>query len=912
MRPEEPADPPRSAPAAGAEAPPSEEGSEIVRLYRGLLFRDPDPAERAAGEAGSLVDAALRIVASAEYRAVAENARFRVLIDLCRAQLGLGPAAQTAAVANERLPLSVVAGEIVDLLANSGRSERAGGLPPPATDEDTTKLYRELLGREPESDAAVAQWRGGPIVDVALSFARSPEYLRRARRAADDDVIEFYREFLGREPHSEAEIALWRGRPLLDVALGFLRSSEFIEQTRLATEKDVARLYNALLRRGLREQGEVIWRGRPLVEVAINIAKSEEATRRQAAPHFLQPENVRRLHRIFLPDWPASDDWYREFVRIIRAHRIGVPEVVEYFHAMQRHHTGTAVEDAAVGRSVRASRRRWTSRFAADVTLVVPTINSATWLEHVIEFYAGLGLEVLFAVDARTSDATRAVLDAGNARHVEVSGEHARVESLIPDILAKVDTRWILRIDDDELPTPALLNFVCGAVDQSSEFVWEFPVANLRYEPGKRELQYSQFLSFYAFADGARLHRQARLFSRDGIKVEDVLHSSGYAAADARTAPSEALIFHFNWVLRSRSERAEKLRSYEAQDLVRARAAAHYSQFEEVPESWHMFAALPDERYRDFAQLLYRSRERRRPAVPAAAVEPVAAAASRPVFKGFWHGPPLDRIRRACLQSFLDRGQVYELYTYEPVAVPAGVRIRDAAAIMPKEELFYFGGADVAPFSDVFRAKLLLDTGGWWCDIDTICLSDTVPNYRYAWSRESPLLRADVSNGLIAGPKSDPIFRELYARCRKEAPVIDRRPQLGSEMFTELLDDLGLPSDMSGEAHDFCPLSSIEILKMWFPDFTQELIDKVSGALFLPLYLSMPKVSGIDLEILPPRGSYMDKILEEHNADRADARRYESEEVKSLIRSFVTQSKWALDDFMAHSGEQMLEFLGVR
>ena len=894
--------------AGSGEAVTARRQSELVRLYRGLLFRDPDPAELAAGESGSLVDTALGIIGSTEYATLNNNARYRVLVDLCRAKLGLAPSAEPIAAA-ERLQLSAVAGEIVDLLSHFDGAERPPEYPRGTTDEETTRLYRELLGREPESPAAVAQWRGKPILDVALSFVQSDEFAARFRAARDDEIARLYRDLLGREPHSQEEIAIWRGAAVPDVALQLTRSEEFQARMQLATEKEVARLYSALLRRGLREQGEIPWRGRPLVEVAINIARSEEAVRRQAAPQFFQPENLRRLHRIFLPDRPASEDWYREFSRIVRMHGLGVTEVVEYLHAMQLHYDGTRCEDPAVARALRARPCPWRS-FGSEVTLVVPTVNSETWLEHVADFYAELGIPVLFAVDARNSDGTRGLLADRGAQFIEVSGEQPRIESLIPDILAKVPTKWVLRIDDDELPTPGLLNFVDQAVQNSPEFVWAFPVVPLRYHPGERQLQYSQFLSFYAFANG-RLGPQARLFARDGIeRLEDLLHTSGFVATSQRVAPAEALVLHFDWVLRSRVERLDKLRSYEAQDLVRARTAPHYTLCEMVPESWHMFAPLPDERYRDCGEKLYRSRDRRQcmPAAAAPAAEVAAAAMKRPVFKGFWHGPPLDPVRRACLQSFVKRGYTYELYTYEPVAVPPRVVLKDASAIMPREDLFYFGNADIAPFSDLFRAKLLLDTGGWWCDIDTICLSDGIPDHRYAWSREYQALYQEVSNGLIAGPKGDPIFLELYRRCRDLAPKIERRQELGAEAFTHLLEDLGLPLDMSGDAASFSPLSSFEVIKLWFPKFAEEIHAKIAGALFLPLYLSAPKIAGIDLEKLPPEGSFLAEILRQYLPE-VTASRYDVDEAKDIVRSFVLKNQWARDNIHATCGAEMLDWL---
>src|SRR5271165_7383250 len=136
------------------------------------------------------------------------------------------------------------------------------------------------------------------------------------------------------------------------------------------------------------------------------------------------------------------------------------------------------------------------------------------------------------------------------------------------------------------------------------------------------------------------------------------------------------------------------------------------------------------------------------------------------VFNGFWHGPELTVIHKTCLQSFVDFGHDYELYCYRRLDAGPAI-LRDAAEVMAESEIFYFsnlgGEANIAAFSDLFRLKLLLQKGGWWCDVDTICLSDAIPVWERAWARECPEIDpAGVSNGVIRFPAGDPILRELY------------------------------------------------------------------------------------------------------------------------------------------------------
>src|SRR5262245_13716406 len=53
-----------------------------------------------------------------------------------------------------------------------------------------------------------------------------------------------------------------------------------------------------------------------------------------------------------------------------------------------------------------------------------------------------------------------------------------------------------------------------------------------------------------------------------------------------------------------------------------------------------------------------------------------------------WIGSRLGRVERACLRSFLRHGHAVRLYSYGPVeGVPEGVRLADAASILPREAI---------------------------------------------------------------------------------------------------------------------------------------------------------------------------------------------------------------------------------
>ena len=66
-----------------------------------------------------------------------------------------------------------------------------------------------------------------------------------------------------------------------------------------------------------------------------------------------------------------------------------------------------------------------------------------------------------------------------------------------------------------------------------------------------------------------------------------------------------------------------------------------------------------------------------------------------------------------CLKSFVDHGHDFDLYTYDlTIAVPAGVRVRDASDLIYQNEVFVYqdgyGKGSPSAFSNLFRYKLLV------------------------------------------------------------------------------------------------------------------------------------------------------------------------------------------------------------
>jgi len=92
------------------------------------------------------------------------------------------------------------------------------------------------------------------------------------------------------------------------------------------------------------------------------------------------------------------------------------------------------------------------------------------------------------------------------------------------------------------------------------------------------------------------------------------------------------------------------------------------------------------------------------------------------VIRSLWVGSKLSTLERICARSWIYHGHRFELFVYDDVGnVPDGVVLRDANSIIPKKDVFIWRGS-YAIFADLFRWTLLYELGGYWVDMDMLCL----------------------------------------------------------------------------------------------------------------------------------------------------------------------------------------------
>ena len=142
---------------------------------------------------------------------------------------------------------------------------------------------------------------------------------------------------------------------------------------------------------------------------------------------------------------------------------------------------------------------------------------------------------------------------------------------------------------------------------------------------------------------------------------------------------------------------------------------------------------------------------------------------------GLWIGD-LTPIQELSIRSFLKNGHRYKLWVYDMenfidlVEDLRGVELEDANQILDKKYIFKHWSGNLATFADIFRYKLLYERGGWWVDLDLVCLRKLPNNIDYFFGGERAKRTGAFKRkldhvfwiGLMKFPKGDDLLKEMY------------------------------------------------------------------------------------------------------------------------------------------------------
>jgi glycosyltransferase involved in cell wall biosynthesis len=189
---------------------------------------------------------------------------------------------------------------------------------------------------------------------------------------------------------------------------------------------------------------------------------------------------------------------------------------------------------------------------------------------------------------------------------------------------------------------------------------------------------------------------------------------------------------------------------------------------------------------------------------------------------GMWIGTSLSRMELLTLQSFVRQGHRFHLWVYDQITtpIPEGVVLEDATEIIPRNAVFKRRTVDPrsgvgegsygAPFSDLFRYKLLHEKGGYWADMDVTCLKPFPSDTPYLFRAH----RIGIVGNIMKCPRGSRLMAETYDEALRLA---DENSEwlLPNRLLSENVNRLGLSKYIRA---NFCNPDS-------WPDVVQPFIE---------------------------------------------------------------------------------------
>jgi hypothetical protein len=267
-------------------------------------------------------------------------------------------------------------------------------------------------------------------------------------------------------------------------------------------------------------------------------------------------------------------------------------------------------------------------------------------------------------------------------------------------------------------------------------------------------------------------------------------------------------------------------------------------------------------------------------------------------FGSFWRGP-LNPFTYACLASFPQAGASLRVFSYDPrLDLPPGVRLADARAICPDESLtrrfIANGKPSIATFADMFRYRMMRETGCCWVDTDMLCLSKPAfENDGFVFCRQADAVGTSlVNNAVLRLPPTSPALSELVAVAEAAIDVDQRWGAIGPFLLTPVLAKYNL-TQYALDSHVCYPIEPEQFWKLFLPSYREWVANATRGASFVHLWSEAIAWSGYDFWTCPPLGSYLHEAFGRVGALERFRRVATEDEVLRLMAKPIAESERA-------------------
>jgi hypothetical protein len=196
-----------------------------------------------------------------------------------------------------------------------------------------------------------------------------------------------------------------------------------------------------------------------------------------------------------------------------------------------------------------------------------------------------------------------------------------------------------------------------------------------------------------------------------------------------------------------------------------------------------------------------------------------------PIVQSLWTGARLSVMEQLSIRSFLHHGHPFHLYTIGQVdGVPAGTAVHSISEVVSPGEIAggehndrraeghdgHRGDASL----EAFRYKVLLARGGWWTDLDCVCIRplEFRDEHVLGHTRE-PDGRRRVATALMKSPVGSPLMEYCWERSRQPdrwAPVWG---DAGPHLVGEALERVPVPVRIL-EPAAFCPIDYWQVWQL--------------------------------------------------------------------------------------------------
>lgn len=231
----------------------------------------------------------------------------------------------------------------------------------------------------------------------------------------------------------------------------------------------------------------------------------------------------------------------------------------------------------------------------------------------------------------------------------------------------------------------------------------------------------------------------------------------------------------------------------------------------------------------------------------------------------FWHGNPLSLYEIKCLESFVKKNFIVNLWCFKEFKVPDGVNLCDANKFYKEEDIQTFVQKKkvgcLAAFSDAFRYEVLENQPGWWFDTDCICLKDQTEFKTLYADRKiiAGFESLENINGAVLNIPDKEILQKIKLRLTEILLTRNRRigwGEIGPRLITQIVKDFNLEKDIFSTNY-FYPITSKNALIVLDPNEILIVNEKCKDSFIYHYWSEMFSRANVNKNEMPPLGSFL-------------------------------------------------------